>query len=445
MFKEIFFNNKLLLISLFLYLFLSIEMLLWFDESMTRERDWAYLAATTFQLIDEKWVFPNWVYAPWYYMICSYTFGPILFLFYKFDYITIRTAGTLTFQYANVLIHLIGFIGVLRFSKFIFFKKIQKNLLASLFLLFPFFTKHLYQPCVEVLVLSSFPWIFYYLLKIKDNKNDMTLSYLKLSFIFGVAASSKISVLIPLIIFLIIFLFNYKFENFFNKKFWYSLLLPFIFLLIFLFISKLIIGNWIWYNTDSGNEVRGYGGTPPWSTFYVFDFFEAWKSNLRQPDPKNSMLNFWIIDFFADQAQMSFAKPELNHPENYIIFKFRVGIITTSMFFVYYFINLFFFLKYEFKSFNYKNNFFYFRVFFVFSFFLIIPETIAYTFAVYSKGGGNFDLRYWTLYAFPLIYLIILNLGRIRNLKILNLNILYLYFILFISFFQRSNLLSNLF
>ena len=100
-------------------------MLLWFDESMTRDRDWAYLAATTFQLIDEKWVFPNWVYAPWYYMICSYTFGPILFLFYKFDYITIRTAGTLTFQYANVLIHLIGFIGVLRFSKFIFFKKIQ--------------------------------------------------------------------------------------------------------------------------------------------------------------------------------------------------------------------------------------------------------------------------------------------------------------------------------
>ena len=44
--KNIILNNKLLSISLFLYLFLSVEMLLWFDESMTRNRDWAYLAAT---------------------------------------------------------------------------------------------------------------------------------------------------------------------------------------------------------------------------------------------------------------------------------------------------------------------------------------------------------------------------------------------------------------
>lgn len=444
MFKKIFQDNKLLSISLFLYLFLCIEMLLWFDESMTRERDWAYLAATTFQLIDTKWVFPNWVYAPWYYMICSYTFGPILFLFYKLDFITIRTAGTLTFQYANVLIHLVGFIGVIRLLRLFFFDKLQINLFASLFLLFPFFTKHLYQPCVEVLALSSFPWIFYYLLKIK-NKTDNIFNYFKLSIIFGLAASSKISVLVPFIIFLVIFLFNYKFVNFFTtKKFWFSLLFPIISLFSFLLVSKLIIGNWIWFNTDAGNETRGYGGVPPWSTFYVFDFFEAWKADLRQADPKKYMLNFWIIDFFADQAQMSFAKPQLNHSENYIIFKFRVGIIVTSTFFLYYFINLFFFLKYEIKNFNFKNNYFYFRLFFVFSFFLIIPETIAYTFAVYSKGGGNFDLRYWTLYAFPLIFLIILNLGRIRNIKILKLNILYLYFILFLSFFQRSNILSGL-
>ena len=38
-------------------MFLSVEMLLWFDESMSRNRDWAYLAATTFQLFDEKWTF----------------------------------------------------------------------------------------------------------------------------------------------------------------------------------------------------------------------------------------------------------------------------------------------------------------------------------------------------------------------------------------------------
>ena len=86
----------------------------------------------TFQFIDEKWTFPNWVYAPWYYMICSYTFGPILFLFYKLDYISLRTAGTLTYQYANVLIHLVGLIGVVKFCKLIFFNKEQTNLLASI-------------------------------------------------------------------------------------------------------------------------------------------------------------------------------------------------------------------------------------------------------------------------------------------------------------------------
>ena len=444
--KNIILNNKLLSISLFLYLFLSVEMLLWFDESMSRNRDWAYLAATTFQFIDEKWTFPNWVYAPWYYMICSYTFGPILFLFYKLDYISLRTAGTLTYQYANVLIHLIGLIGVIKFCKLIFFNREQTNLLAALFLLFPFFTKHLYQPCVEVLVLSSFPWIFYYLLKIKKKNKKILLNYLKLSLIFGLAASSKISVLVPLFIFLFIFLFNYDLKNFFvTKKFWLSILLPTISVFIFLLISKLIIGNWIWDNTDAGNAVRGYGGIPPWNIFYNFDFFEAWKADLRQADPKNSMLNFWIIDFFADQSQMSFAKPELNHPENYIIFKFRLGILITSVFFLYYLSNLFFFFKYELNKFNYKNNFFYFRLFFVLSFFLIVPETIAYTFAVYSKGGGNFDLRYWTLYCFPLTYLIILNLGRIENFKLKKYNVYFLYIILFLSFFQRSNLLSDYF
>ena len=128
---------------------------------------WAYLAATTFQFIDEKWTFPNWVYAPWYYMICSYTFGPILFLFYKLDYISANSWNA-NISICKCLIHLIGLIGVIKFCKLIFLIENKPVFTqATLFLLFPFFTKHLYQPCVEVLALSSFPWIFYYLLKIK--------------------------------------------------------------------------------------------------------------------------------------------------------------------------------------------------------------------------------------------------------------------------------------
>ena len=114
------------------------------------------------------------------------------------------------------------------------------------------------------------------LLPIKNKKKNekILLSYLKLSLIFGLAASSKISVLIPLFIFLFIFLFNYDLKNFFvTKKFWLSILLPAISVFIFLLISKLIIGNWIWDNTDAGNATRGYGGIPPWHIFYTFDFF----------------------------------------------------------------------------------------------------------------------------------------------------------------------------
>ena len=104
--------------------------------------------------------------------------------------------------------------------------------------------------------------------------------------IFGIAASSKISVLVPLFIFLFIFLFNYDLKNFFcHKKILLSILLPTISVFIFLLISKLIIGIGFGNNTDAGNATRGYGGIPP-GIFYTFDFFEAWKADLRQADPK---------------------------------------------------------------------------------------------------------------------------------------------------------------
>ena len=436
----------ILSISLLAYFLLSLEMVLWFDETMARNRDWAYLAGTTFGFIDEKWVFPSWVYAPWYHMICSYTFGPILFLFYKLDFISIRYAGTLTYQYANILIHFIGFLGILNFSKVLFLNKQQTNLFASLFLLFPFITKHTYQPAVEVLVVASFPWIFYYFLKIINYKKNFYKNLIKLSIIFGLSASSKISLLIPLIIFLFIFSFNFKFNFFFkDKKFILSLLTPLIFLIIFLFLSQILIGNWIWDNHDINNAKRGYGGVPPFEIFYQFDFFETFKAQIRQRDLKDSMLNFWLVDFFADQSQMSFARYELYQPSNYISFKYKVGIIITVIFIIYYLLNLIYFLNNSFKKLSMVDNNLYFRVMFVLSFFLIYPETVAYTYAVYSKTGGNWDLRYWSIYAFPMIFPIIYNLGLIQNFIIKRTSIYIIYFILLMSIFQRTNILVPFF
>ena len=433
-------------VSLIAYLFLSVEMILWFDETMARNRDWAYLAATTFGFIDEKWVFPSWVYAPWYHFICSYTFGPILFLFYKLDFISIRYAGTLTYQYANIIIHFIGFLGVFKFSKVLFFNKEQTNLFASLFLLFPFITKHTYQPAVEVLVVALFPWISYYYLKITYTEKKFIKNLIKLSILFGISASSKISLLIPLVIFLIIFSFNFKFNFFFkNKRFILSILTPLIFLIIFLILSNLIIGNWIWNNHDLNNVERGYGGVPPLEIFYKFDFFETFKGQMRQGMLKDSMLNFWLVDFFADQSQMSFARYELHQPSSYITFKFKVGIIITVIFIIYYLLNLIFFLRSSFKKFNFKDNDLYFKIFFVLSLFLIYPETVAYTYAVYSKTGGNWDLRYWSIYAFPMIFLVIYNLEIFKSFIIKKISTQLIYFILFMSVFQRTNILVSFF
>jgi hypothetical protein len=432
-------NNKLLTISLFAYAYLSGEMLFLVDEEMMRLRDYGYLAGTTFGLFAEKWSFPSWVYAPWYYMICAYSFGPIFFIFAKLDFISIRTAATLTYHSANVIIHIIGLVGVMRFSKIFNFEKKQTNLFASFFLLFPFFTKQLYQPCVEVLVVACLPWIFYYYIKISKQKKKISRNLIKLSLIFGLAASSKISLMIPLIIFLLIFSFSVK--SFLKSKFFlFSIFVPIICLLFFLILSKILIGNWLWENSDAQNYSRGFAGIPDLKIFFNFDIFEAWKADLRQEDPKDSMWNFWVIDFFADQSQAAFLRPHLNSPNNYIVFKYRVGIVFTLIFIFYYLSHLIFFLSYELKKLSHKNNLFFLRLFFVLSFFLIIPETIAYTFAVYSKFGGNWDLRYWTIYSYPMIFLIIINLAKINSFFIKFFNIYFLYLILLVSFFQRTNL-----
>ena len=62
-----------------------------------------------------------------------------------------------------------------------------------------------------------------------------------------------------------------------DKKFILSLLTPLIFLIIFLFLSQILIGNWIWDNHDVNNAKRGYGGVPPFEIFYQFDFLKHLK------------------------------------------------------------------------------------------------------------------------------------------------------------------------
>ena len=81
------------------------------------------------------------------------------------------------------------------------------------------------------------------------------------------------------------------------------------------------------------------------------------------------MLNFWLVDFFADQSQMSFARYELYQPSNYISFKYKVGIIITIFFIIYYLLNLIYFLNNSFKKLSMADNNLYFRVMFVLSFF----------------------------------------------------------------------------
>lgn len=444
--SQLFYSNRLLIISFIAFLILSIDMLSWYNESMSRLKDWAYLAATTFKLFNDKWVFPNWVWAPWYHMISSYVFGPIFFLLYKLDYISLRTAGSLTFQYANVLLHSIGFFGLIQFCKISNFNKIQRNLFCSIFLLFPFINKHIYQACVETLVVSFFPWIFYYFLKIVENKKNKLKNLIKLSILFGLSTSSKVSTLFPMLIFFFVFMLNFNFKEFFKtKNFFSTLIFPLLSLLVFIFLSKLLIGNWIWENSDAGNSDRGYGGTPPFAVFTNFDLIKAFAADIRQGDLMNSMWNYWAVDFFADQSQNAFLKAQLNFPESYIIFKFRIGVVISMIFMIYYLTNLFYFFKNEIKNFDFINNKKIFRIIFVFSFFFIIPEVIAYTHVVYSKTGGNWDLRYWSIYAFPMLYVIIYNFGNIKNKNVFKLNQYFLYLILFLSFFQRINIFANYF
>jgi hypothetical protein len=142
---------------------------------------------------------------------------------------------------------------------------------------------------------------------------------------------------------------------------------------------------------------------------------------------------------------MSFARYELYQPTNYITFKFKVGIIATIIFIFYYLFNLLFFLSNSFKTFTLKDNILYFKIFFVLSFFLIYPETVAYTYAVYSKTGGNWDLRYWSIYAFPMIFLIIYNLELFKSFTFQKINTFIIYLILFMSIFQRTNILVPFF
>lgn len=72
------------ILGILIYQFLN--KLSWWQPNFSSDYDthWAYLAATTFDFINPKWDFPQWVNGPWYYFLYSYIIGPIFFFFILF-------------------------------------------------------------------------------------------------------------------------------------------------------------------------------------------------------------------------------------------------------------------------------------------------------------------------------------------------------------------------
>ena len=214
---------------------------------------WAYLAGTTFGIVDSKWVFPNWVYAPWYYMFCSYIFGPIFFLAYKINLIDVREAAMFTMLFGSFLLKLITIFGCYKLSKFLFKDKYYASLFSLIVVVFPFGNKAFYDHASETFAIAFLPWCIYFLIIFF---NKFKLKYFFYYFIiFGLASTVKMNTLIPFVIFTFIFIFFYFKKLKFSEKFKIAIY-SFLSMVIFLTLSKLLIGNWLWENSDIRNSLE---------------------------------------------------------------------------------------------------------------------------------------------------------------------------------------------
>ncbi len=273
---------------------------------------WAYLAGTTFGIIDEKWVFPNWVYAPWYYMFCSYIFGPIFFLAYKINIIDVREAAMYTMLFGSFFLKLITIIGSYKFSKVVFKNKYYASLFSLLVVVLPFGNKAFYDHASETFGIALLPWCIYFLI-VFINKEKIKYLFFYLLFL-GLGSTVKMNILVPFVIFVFIFVLFYFNNIQLNHKIKiiaYSLLSIFLFLLI----SKIVIGNWLWENSDIRNFARGYGEPPNISLFLTFTPLNFIKNDITYPTQYFSYWNSIYYDFFSDYFQWAFLQIGLELPK----------------------------------------------------------------------------------------------------------------------------------
>lgn len=420
-------KKKYLLLVFLFYSYRFIESLFWFhpyDVSTDSNTHWAYLAATTFDFIDTKWDFPKFVYGPWYYFFTAYTFGPIFFSAYYFGLITIHEAAMYSFLCFNYILSIIFLIGTFRLTKKLFKNKVPKNIYFLLVTLLPFANKNSYNYTVENLILAFLPWIILYIFKaIQLNK---IRDWIKLSFFFSLAGSSKISILIPCIILIFGFFIIYISIN---KKILLNFFIPCISLFVMVMFSNFITKSSLFVNYDSGNVERNYPGLKDYSVFYKIDFIDSFKNPLY-PNQKYSWINMWTLDFFGDyfnsiKSRQRYLEDKKRNIEKNLN---RISLVITPFFMIWY---LFCLVKSIDKRLLTYSNFlsiFFFALFF---------EQVAYCFSVFNPElAQSFDMRLWTFYIFFLIYPISKYLDTNESKKILKLNWYFAIFFCLISINQ---------
>lgn len=363
---------------------------------------WAYLAGTTFGFTDAKWIFPQWVYGPWYYMFCSYIFGPIFFSLYKLNIVDIYQAAMYSMLSGTFLLKILTFFGSYCLGKKFFYndKKIA-SIFACLLITIPFANKDFYEHASETMGIMLITWCLYCLINYFDKKEKKyLLIYLLL---FGIGTSLKLNITIPFAIFCFTYIiFNDQNDNQLKLKF-KLIFLSILILLLFILIYYFFIDNWIWKNPDFRNSSRNYGEPPDIGVFFNFNIKDIWESGVY-PNLKDSFWNTILADFFSDYFNSSYLPRGLDYSIQYVLFKIKLGLIFSLIFFTFVFFSS---IMMIFKSASTYKKFFSFELVFSLSFYLFIFQSICYSYIVYHKLGGSWDLRYSGIYALPLCYLLL--------------------------------------
>ena len=404
-------NEKIILYVILIFLFVRFfEQFNWYspyDVSTDSDTHWAYLAATTFDFVNPKWDFPKWIYGPWYYFLTSYIFGPVFFLLHLFEKITVHEAAMYSFLCMNFLLSIVFVFGTIKLSKKLFTTSIGKNSYILLIVFLPFANKSYYNYTVENLALALMPWIIYYL--IKATKTNELKYWIKLSLLFALSATSKISILIPLLIFITGYYFVYLLKN---KKLSLNFLLPYLLTFSLIIVSNIITKASLFENHDVGNAERNYPGLQDNSVFYKVNLVDAFQ-NPTYPNQKYSWINMWSLDFFGDYFNALKSK-QRHVGKNKDIILNRISLFATIIFMTWYFFCLS--KSFNRKIFSYDN-------FFSIFFFAIFFEQASYIFYVFNPElAQSFDMRYWVFYVFFLIYPISRYLDQTKSIKILRLN-----------------------